>query len=239
MKSNITIGITDCSKYANYQKWIESETGTTVIKLSHHTNNFKEIEKCDGILLTGGEDVHPQFYNKKEYLEYCDEVDEKRDEFEWKVLEYVESNKLPLLGICRGLQMANVFFGGTLLPDIPSFGKFNHSKCAEVDRYHIVQVDPNSDLQKIVDASSGEINSAHHQSADLIGKGLVSNAISPDGVIEGLERMNKEDQTFLLLVQWHPERMIDQENVFSKNIKRKFLEEVTKALGIREIQPTS
>lgn len=228
MKSNITIGITDCSKYDNYQKWIESEAGTTVIRLSHHTNNFKEIEKCDGILLTGGEDVHPRFYDKKEYLEYCHEVDEKRDEFEWKVLEYAESNKLPLLGICRGLQMANVFFGGTLLPDIPSFGKFNHSKLEEIDRYHIVQVDPNSDLQKIVDVSNGEINSAHHQSVDLIGKGLVSNAISPDGVIEGLERKNKEDQAFLMLVQWHPERMNDQENAFSKNIKRKFLDEVAK-----------
>lgn len=231
MNSNITIGITDCSKYANYQKWIESETGTRVIKLSHHTNNFKEIEKCDGILLSGGEDVHPRFYGKEEYLEYCDDIDEKRDEFEWNILEYGEKNKLPLLGICRGLQMANVFFGGTLLPDIPSFGKFNHSKQGGIDRYHIVQVDPNSLLQKIVGSSSGEINSAHHQSAQLIGKGLVANAISPDGVIEGLERKDKETYPFLLLVQWHPERMKDQESKFSKNVKRKFLEEVTKALG--------
>jgi putative glutamine amidotransferase len=228
MKTNITIGITDCSKYANYQKWIESEPDTKVIRLSHHANNFDEIEKCDGILLTGGEDVHPRFYNKHEYLEYCHEVDEKRDEFEWKVLEYAETNQLPLLGICRGLQMANVFFGGTLLPDTPSFGKFDHSKRGESDRYHVVQVDPNSQLQKIVDASNGEINSAHHQSADHIGKGLVSNAISPDGVVEGLERINKEGHAFLLLVQWHPERMNNQQSAFSKNIKKGFLDAVGK-----------
>lgn len=229
MKRNITIGITDCSKYTNYQKWIEGEPDTTVIKLSHHTNNLSEIEKCDGILLTGGEDVHPRFYNKNEFLDYCHEVDEERDEFEWKVLEYTESHKLPLLGICRGLQMANVFYGGTLLPDVPVFGKFDHSKQGENDRYHIVQVDPNSLLQKIVGASGGDINSAHHQSADHIGKGLVSNAISPDGVVEGLEKKDKENHPFFLLVQWHPERMTDQASKFSQNIKREFLEAVTRS----------
>lgn len=226
MKNKITIGITDCGKFTNYEKWIAAEAGTTVIKLSHHTNNFNDLEKCDGIVLSGGEDLHPRYYNKKEYVEFCHEIDEKRDEFEWKVMEYVEKNKLPLLGICRGLQVANVFFGGTLLPDIPSFGKFNHSKSAAGDRYHEVLVDPNSQLQKIAGTSVGEINSAHHQSADLIGKGLVSNAISPDGVIEGLERTDKENQPFLLLVQWHPERMTDQQSKFSKNVKQRFLEAV-------------
>lgn len=228
MNSTITIGITDCSKFINYQKWIENEPHTKVIKLSHHDNNFKDIEKCDAILLSGGEDVHPRFYGKPDYLPFCDEIDEKRDEFEWKVLEYTERNKLPLLGICRGLQMANVYFGGTLIPDIPSFGKFNHSKQGDIDRYHAVQIDPNSLLQKIAGTADGEINSAHHQSAQNIGKGLVSNAISMDGVIEGLERKNKETSPFLLLVQWHPERMNDQENKFTKNIKREFLEAVRK-----------
>jgi putative glutamine amidotransferase len=232
MDRNITIGITDCSKYANYQKWIESEEGTTVIKLSHHTNNLGDIDQCDGIILSGGEDVHPRFYHKEEYLEFCHEIDEKRDEFEWKVLEYTERNKLPLLGICRGLQVANVFFGGTLIPDIPSFGKFNHSKTGDADRYHTVHIDPNSHLKTIFNASSGEINSAHHQSADLIGKGLVSNAVSQDGVIEGLERKNKDSHSFLMLVQWHPERMNDQESVFTKNLKKSFLEEVKRGVKI-------
>lgn len=232
MKDKVVIGITDCSKYANYEKWIASEPGVEVMKLSYAKNNFKDIERCDGIVLSGGEDVHPRFYNKTEYLEYCHEMDERRDEFELKVLELTENNGLPLLGICRGLQVANVYFGGTLVPDIPSFGKFNHSRYSEKDRYHAIQVDENSDLYKITGSATGEINSAHHQSAELVGKGLVSNSISSDGIIEGIERQNKDGKPYLQLVQWHPERMTDLQNPFSKNVKLSFLEATRKSAGI-------
>ena len=222
MKGKVTIGITDCSKYPNYERWITSE-GAGVIKLSPE-KNFTDIEKCDGIILSGGEDVHPRFYNKKEYFELCHEVDERRDEFEWKVLEYTKRNDLPLLGICRGLQMANVFFGGTLIPHIPAFGKFDHSKRGTADRYHIAHVDPNSALKTIVGVASGEINSAHHQSAERVGNGLVVNALSSDGIIEGMERQHAESGAYLQLVQWHPERMTDLQSPFSRNIRKSFLD---------------
>ena len=222
----ITIGITDCSKYDNYSRWFEKEPGVGIVRLSHHENNIADVAKCDGIVLSGGEDIHPRYYNKDEYLQLCHEIDEVRDEFEWRVLEYTEKNTVPVLGICRGLQVANVFFGGTLLPHIPAYGKFDHSKTGSADRYHTVQVDPNSQLKGMVNTSTGEVNSAHHQAADLVGKGLITNALSPDGVVEGLEREGMKDENFLLLVQWHPERMSDQENTFSKNIKRKFLDVV-------------
>lgn len=225
----ITIGITDCSKYENYFRWFEKEPGVEIIRLSHHQNNIADIAKCDGIVLSGGEDVHPRFYNKREYEALCHEIDESRDEFEWKVLEYTEKNTIPVMGICRGLQVVNVFMGGTLLPHIPTFGRFDHSRTSSADRYHTVQVDPNSQLQSIVEATSGEVNSAHHQSADRVAKGLVANALSPDGIVEGLEREDMTDGNFLLLVQWHPERMNNQENTFSKNLKRKFVEVVQKS----------
>lgn len=225
----ITIGITDCSKYEIYQQWITAGKNTEVIRLSHHENNLDDIKKCDGILLTGGEDVHPRYYKKKEFLELCHELDEIRDAFEWKVLGHAEQNKLPLLGICRGLQIANVYFGGTLLPHIPAFGKFDHSKAGPDDRYHSLQVDPNSLLREIVQVPEGEINSAHHQAADRIGKGLVANALSPDGIVEGLERQDKKEEAFLLLVQWHPERMHDQDSPFSKSIRGAFIDSVRRS----------
>lgn len=224
MRKKVVIGITDCSKFSNYEKWITDEPNTEVIKLSQETHNVQDFGKCDGIILSGGDDVHPRFYNKLEYLQYCHEIDERRDEFEWKVLEFTQEKMIPVLGICRGLQIANVFFGGTLIPDIPSFGKFNHSKFPEKDRRHAVQVDPYSELKKIVGEAQGEVNSAHHQSVEMVGKGLIANSISPDGIVEGMELAEKDNKPYLMLVQWHPERMVDQKNPFAKNIKDSFLD---------------
>lgn len=222
------IGVTDCSKYDNYANWISAGENVETLRLSYQENNFEAIRKCQGVLLTGGEDVHPRFYQKPEYLPLCyaDDMDERRDEFELNVLAYSQKNRIPVLGICRGLQIANVFFGGTLIPDIPSFGKFNHSKRAENDTYHAVSVDINSVLYQQINCATGEINSAHHQSAEKVGAGLVANSFSPDGVIEGLERLNPAGQSYLSLVQWHPERMRDQKNVFTKSIKASFIKAI-------------
>lgn len=228
MQQKIVIGVTDCSKYVNYSNWISGYSEQVeVIKLSHKANNFDDIKKCQGVLLTGGEDVHPRFYNKPEYYNYCyaDDVSEARDEFELKVLQDTEANHIPLLGICRGLQIANVFFGGTLIPDIPTWGKFNHSKLPDdSDRYHKISVDPSSWLYSVIDRQEGTVNSNHHQSADIIGDGLIVSAISPDGVVEALERKSPDGKSFLCLVQWHPERMNDQESNFVKNIRKAFVE---------------
>ena len=226
---NIVIGITDCAKYFHYGSWIREQPDVEIIKLSYHENNPGDVERCDGVVLTGGNDINPRLYNQPEYLVYCHQkdIDEKRDEFEWKVLQYTEERQLPILGICRGLQFVNVFFGGTLVPDIPAFGKFNHSKFEEgKDRDHLIEIDTNSLLYEITGQEKGEINSAHHQSVDMPGYGLVANAMSPDGVIEGMERKEAKGKSFMLLVQWHPERMTNQESIFSQNIRRSFLDVV-------------
>jgi putative glutamine amidotransferase len=239
VRKKITIGITDCSKYPNYEAWISAEQSVEVIKLSYH-ENFDLIRKCQAIVLTGGEDVHPRFYQRPEYLAYCDQkdMDERRDEFELKAFGYSQQMKIPVLGICRGLQIANVFFGGTLIPDIPSFGKFNHTKFEPGrDRYHSIRVDKNSALKKMVGVSQGEVNSAHHQSADKIGDGLVASSLSEDGVVESLERASTEGKPFLLLVQWHPERMIDQNSPFVRDVKISFLESVRATLTLSPPSP--
>ena len=225
----ITIGVADCSKYDKYASWISEEPDIEVVKLGYSQNNFDEIKKCQGILLTGGEDVHPRFYDKPELLKFCypDDVDERRDEFDLNLIGYSQKEGLPLLGICRGLQITNVYFGGSLIPDLPSFGKFDHSKFGEGrDRYHSISLDPHSQLSKISSLLTGEINSAHHQAVKHVGSGLVANCYSPDGVVEGLERIKPEGKSYLMLVQWHPERMTDQTNALTKNIKESFLNEV-------------
>ncbi|UKJ07321.1 gamma-glutamyl-gamma-aminobutyrate hydrolase family protein [Solitalea lacus] len=228
MKDKLTIGITDCSKYSNYSNWVISYADTVeVLKLG--VGDFDAIKKCDGLLLTGGEDVNPRFYNKPENLEYCyaDDMNEARDEFELKLLEYSQQNALPVLGICRGMQIGNVFFGGTLIPDIPSWGKPSHAKLANGnDKYHPVNIDSHSWLRRILQADEGLINSNHHQCVDKIGYGLVVSAHSLDGIAEALERSSPENSSFLCLVQWHPERMQDQQSPFVRNILNAFMEAV-------------
>ena len=122
----ITIGVTDCHKYENYSRWIKSySSDIEIIKLTEKTQNLNDAAKCQGIVFTGGEDVHPRFYYKPEYLPYChqDDINEARDEFEMKLMEYTQKKTGAVLGICRGLQLYNVFRGGTLIPDIPSWSK--------------------------------------------------------------------------------------------------------------------
>lgn len=223
----IIIGISEGLNYSKYEDWIKNEPGVEVIMLSYRLDNFNEIEKCDGVILSGGCDINPVLYHQPGFLPFSDpnEIDEKRDEFEWKIVQHTEEKQKPLLGICRGLQFVNVYFGGILLPDIPSFGKFNHNKFEEgKDRYHNVMVDTNSLLYKITGEESGIVNSAHHQSVDIPGEGLVANAVSADGIIEGMERRYPEGKSYLMLVQWHPERMINQESSFVKKVKQSFMD---------------
>lgn len=227
MSDKIIIGVTDCSKYEIYRDWVLSYNNLVeVIKLSYKLNNFEDIKHCQGIVLTGGEDVHPRYYNHSEYYNYCheDDIDELRDEFEFKILDYTERHQIPLLGICRGMQVGNVYFGGTLIPDIASWGKFDHAKMPDKsDRYHEIIINPSSWLNQIVNTDKGLVNSNHHQSTDKMGKNLVVSALSPDGIAEAMERLYPEGKSFLCFVQWHPERLKDQQSPFSKNLNEAFI----------------
>jgi len=223
--NKIVIGITDGRLYENYADWITHSGNVELVRLGYRYGNAEEVRRCDGLFMTGGEDVHPKFYNKNEYIEQysLSDFDEKRDEFEIDLLTQWQSSNKPLLGVCRGLQLVNVFLGGTLIPDLPSFGKFNHSKKLKDPRYHPVAVDPNSQLYSMVKTTSGEVTSVHHQSIDRIAGGLVTNAITTDGVIEGVEWLNPQGKTPMVLVQWHPEAMSDKESPFAKNIREHYI----------------
>src|SRR6478736_3209164 len=190
----ITIGVTDCSKYDKYAAWIRSH-GPEIesIKLSEKTNNLNDAAQCHGIVFTGGEDVHPRYYNKPEYLSFChqDDINEARDVFEMKLMDHTEQHGVPVLGICRGLQIYNVYRKGTLIPDIPAWDlkKVNHAKTTEgLDSYHPVNILPGSWLDQLTGLKHGETNSNHHQSADTIGDGLVLSASTVDGIVEAIDQ---------------------------------------------------
>jgi putative glutamine amidotransferase len=171
------------------------------------------LDACHGLLLPGGVDVHPRRYGRPDLRPRCRTVDEERDELELGCVETALASGLPLLGVCRGLQLVNVALGGTLVADLPDEQRAIHDKLAPPsggDRQHAVDVASGSLLARLAGASPepGIVSSAHHQAADAVAPDLVAAARARDGVIEALERRRgAADASFLLLVQWHPERM--------------------------------
>ena len=231
MSSKIKIGVTlSEARHENYPAWVKGDDeNIEIIELSWLKQNWDEIEDCDGIVLTGGVDTHPKFY-ENERLDYPNkpaEWNEARDEFEMHVFETALNFDHPILAICRGLQLVNVALGGDLIQDLEEAGKNDHRRHGDIDGEHAVSITENSLLSQIAKSTTGNINSAHHQAIGRISDELMVNAVSSDGVIEGAEWKEKEDEPWMLCIQWHPERMKDKEtNPLSKNIREKFLEAV-------------
>ncbi len=229
--SKIIIGIAAGRKYDNYARWLSQSPHVEILKLGYEENNLSKVTSCKGILLTGGEDVHPKHYGRPGFVEQfrLDDLDEARDDFELKVMSTAHKKRIPLLGICRGMQIANVFLGGTLVPDIVAFGRDKHTQLSEgEDRQHEIWVREGTRLEGLAQTLRGEVNSSHHQAVDLLGEGLSMNCVAPDGVIEGAEVRDPDDYPFLMLVQWHPERMATLESPFSAGLRESFVEAARK-----------
>ncbi len=227
MDEILKVGITDCGKFENYRKWVESEAGVKVVKLGMHNKNADETDECDGVIFSGGEDLHPGLYGKPEFvLDYgLKEIIPERDQFEYQVIAKAFSSKTPVLGICRGLQLINVFLEGTLVPDIPAvLNSTAHGKKSGVDQTHFIRVVPNTLLFDICGLELGTVNSAHHQSVDKPGELLKISAYSEPSIVEAMEWKDPLDKSWLLMVQWHPERMSDPSSPFSAAVKSAFLD---------------
>ncbi|MEK7249628.1 MAG: gamma-glutamyl-gamma-aminobutyrate hydrolase family protein [Bacteroidota bacterium] len=225
----MVIGITDTlnKKIDFYISWLRKVArDADIIKLSHEAKNAKDLKKCDGIILSGGGDIHPKFYGREDYMKLLnkEDVNEKRDEFEFKIVKDALKKGMPILGICRGMQVFNVALGGSMVPDLESEGHKNHAKTKEgKDRRHKVKIEKGTTLHWIVEATKGDVNTAHHQAVDVIADGLKVAAKSPDGIVEALEWEKSEGKEFLQLVQWHPERMEDFGNPCSRNLLEHFV----------------
>jgi putative glutamine amidotransferase len=166
------------------------------------------VARVRGVMLTGGGDVDPGLYGETPHATY-EPAEPGRDAFEIALAKAALSADVPLLAICRGMQVLNVAMGGTLIQDIPSeiAGALNHS--IREPRFHIaheVWVSRDSRLWSIMtdklDGESLQVNSRHHQAVKRVAPGFEVNATAPDGVIEGMERSASR---FCLAVQWHPE----------------------------------
>jgi len=230
MNKKITIGITQPeARFENYREWIKGDDDQIeLITLSSVTQNTDDVKRCNGIVLSGGIDVTPAFYNSQR-ARYPNMPkkgwDRERDLFEMKVFQLARENGLPVLAICRGMQLVNASLGGTLIADLEEIGKEDHKRKEEVDKIHGVDIKAGTLLSTITNSNTGQVNSAHHQAVGEVSDLLTVNCLSADGVIEGVEwRSPAEHTSPLLCVQWHPERIINkEENPLSQNIRNWFI----------------
>jgi putative glutamine amidotransferase len=167
----------------------------------------RALEGCQGLLLTGGEDVDPSHYGA-EPSTALGSVDSERDRFELALFAAARSAGLPILGICRGIQLVNVALGGTLYQDLPSErpGPVDHNPDVARDaRTHHVSLAPGSRAAQALGVDRLVPNSFHHQAIKDLAPALMASGWSDDGVIEAVE--GRAAGAWLLAVQWHPEEM--------------------------------
>lgn len=227
MVVGMTDPMTSPGKRDAYLRWVAEGVGGAGIRiLSCSEKNIKDIELCDGLVLTGGGDVHPKHYGRADALDLVKEVNEERDQFEFSIIKEAMKRNLPLLGICRGAQVFNVALGGTLVPDIEHTGHPSHASTDAVEREHDLEVVDGTVLAGIVGTKRGRVNTYHHQSIDQVAPGFCVSARSVDGIVEAIEWEVAGQHPFLLMVQWHPERGRGVGEVFSRSIIQRFGKEL-------------
>jgi putative glutamine amidotransferase len=180
------------------------------------------LDSAGGLLLTGGEDVDPKRYGAAPHPK-LGTINPQRDATELALIEAARTRRLPVLAICRGVQILNVAYGGTLHQDLPSErpSAVMHDSPRDVHaRSHEVTIMAGSRLAAATGATTMAVNSYHHQAVDRCGTGLHVTAVAPDGVIEGVEV--DDPAWWVLAVQWHPEDLTTDVRSWDRGIFKAF-----------------
>lgn len=176
----------------------------------------KYLDVVDGILCTGGEDISPLLYGENPIKEVV-AISYDRDSMEMDLLKKAYEREIPILGICRGLQIINVALGGSLYQDIHIQLPFalGHVSTYDISQgYHSIDIIDDTILYDIFGINKINVNSNHHQSIKIVAKDLRINSLSKDGIVEGVESI--KNSNFVLGVQFHPEEMINRNREFLK-----------------------
>ena len=196
------------------------------------------LGRVDGLLLTGGEDVDPRHYGAAPHPA-TEDPHVERDAWELALVAAARRRGMPVLAICRGMQLLNVALGGTLIQDLPSQrpGEIAHAQATErEERVHGATIDPTSRFGAAIGAASIRINSSHHQAVDRLAPGLRVVATSEDGIIEAVEGMAGD--WWVLGAQWHPEELVDTPEPWDRDLFAAFASEVRRvAAGGPTLQP--
>jgi putative glutamine amidotransferase len=202
------IAVSQNSRVADYLESVRRAGGDPVAVADASESPLEIVKRVRGVMLTGGGDVDPSLYGEAPHPTY-EPAEPGRDAFEIALAKAAIEADLPLLALCRGMQVLNVAMGGTLIQDIPTevAGALNHAiREPRFQIAHEVWVTKDSRLWTIMadklDGESLQVNSRHHQAVKRVAPGFEVSATAPDGVIEAMERPASR---FCIAVQWHPE----------------------------------
>lgn len=224
------IAIAPCRTRPDYEESIRRAGGDPQVLDRPADSPADVVRRFDAVLLTGGGDVHPSLYGEPTHPSFS-AAEEGRDEYEMELVQRAMEADLPVLAICRGLQVLNVARGGTLVQDIPD--QLGHEVNHRVPDppsalAHDIEVARGSRLADLLrerlDGERCAVNSRHHQGPKQLGHGLLSTATAADGVIEAVEDPRRR---FCIGVQWHPE------NFWRTGEFRVLFEELVRAAGSR------
>ncbi len=183
--------------YTNYARGVLAAGGLPV-HLPLDVDPALFVERLDGIVITGGADVWPERYGATP-APTAEPAETERDDFELATLDAANAASLPVLGICRGLQVINVHAGGTLHQHVPAHARYDVAINGPI---HDVAISEGSALGRLY-GTSHQVNSLHHQTVDHLGNNLLVTASHEDGTVEGIEHTTLP----ILAVQWHPEML--------------------------------
>jgi len=225
-KESIKIALSKGSggqSYQNYSDWLLSY-GEEIEIIDIYTSDdpIKALLECDALVLTGGPDVHPGRFDKPYESDRCS-IDENRDTLEFELLRKAVTTKMPILGICRGQQLINVAFDGSLIIDIPKdiTNPIIH-QIEDKDATHRLFLNDDTYLKNITNIDSAVVNSNHHQAIDKLSREFKPTGYTRDGIIEAYEWRDDSFKSWLLAVQWHPERL-ERDHPLSEPIAKEFM----------------
>jgi putative glutamine amidotransferase len=189
-----------------YQALLSAGALPVVVPVIDDPEALKEyLDRLDGFLFTGGEDIPPQAYGQRRHVR-TQECHPRRFDQDRTLAQLVLQREMPVLAICMGMQLINVVHGGTLIQHTET--DVQHTPIDEGnDSYHSIVLEKENLLHDILGVTELEVNSAHHQAVEKLAPGLRLLARAPDGIVEAVQMTDRE---FLLGVQWHPERIMDR-----------------------------
>ena len=217
-----------------YVEAVRSAGGIPVLIPGGEPDSSTILSRLDGLILSGGGDIDPEIYNGKSHVTIYN-VDRERDRSEISLAQLILSTNIPVLGICRGLEVLVVATGGSLIPHLPDevgevvIHRAHQSSAIE----HSVKIAANSHLAKIVGATELKVMSWHHQAASIVPQEWNVTAQAADGVIEALEHKH---HPWAIALQWHPELAIDdplQQRIFQAFIHATSTKTATNTISVR------